>query len=199
MTGNDQLAGAIDRSGPLMGHRQDPEDDEYATPGKLWRPLSNAVGGFDLDPASGAESTPIAPNRYTKEDDGLTKAWHGWVFVNPPWSTNGDGSAKDRWLRKARGEANRDDVDGVVLLLPVSSSAHWFHDHVLNAEVVCFVGPGRIPFEGGDRNPSFEMLIAVFGSAPDDLVDALDSLGAVIRGREVYDPRPQSKLAGGSS
>ena len=175
-------------------HEQDEDDNSYATPPEIWRPVSRAVGGFDVDPASGAESTPIASTRYTKEDDGLSKAWHGNVFLNPPWSSNGDGSAKHRWLKKSRNEANRDTVDAVVVLLPCDTSAHWFHDHVLAAEVVCLVGPGRIPFEGEDRNPSFELVVAAFGDVGDDLVDALDQLGAVVKGRTVYDPRPQSAL-----
>lgn len=180
----------------LSGHEADGDDNEYATPGHLWRPLADAVDGFDVDPASGAESTPIAPTRYTKEDDGLSKAWHGWVFLNPPWSTDGDGSAKDRWLRKARNEANRDSVDGVVVLLPADTSSHWFHDHLLAADALCLVGPGRIPFEGEDRNPSFQLAIAVFGETPNALVDALDSFGGVIRGRRVHDPAPQAALGG---
>lgn len=175
-------------------HKQDPEDNDYATPKDLWRPLSRAVDGFDLDPCSGAESTPIAPERYTKADDGLTQPWFGDVFVNPPWSSNGDGSAKDLWLTKCRNEAQKDRVDSVTVILPADTSAHWFHDHILSAEAVCFVGPGRIPFEGEDRNPSFEMLIAVYGRVSDEHRDALDQHGAVIRGRRVYDRNPQLTL-----
>jgi len=91
--------------GPLEGHEQDADDNEYATPPEIWRPLSRAVGGFDVDPCSGAEPTPIADERYTKDDDGLRQAWSGAVWVNPPWSSNGDGSAKETWLRKMRNEA----------------------------------------------------------------------------------------------
>lgn len=180
----------------LAGHEADADDNEYATPGRIWRPLSRAVDGFDVDPASGAESTPIAPTRYTKEDDGLSKAWHGWVFLNPPWSTDGDGSAKEVWLRKARNEANRQAVDGVVVILPADTSAKWFQNHLLDAQALCLVGPGRIPFEGEDRNPSFALAIAVFGNPTDDLVDALDSFGSVIRGRRVHEPAPQVTLGG---
>lgn len=173
-------------------HRQDPDDNEYATPPKLWRPLARAVGGFDLDPASGAESTPIAPTRFTETDDGLRQPWHGAVFLNPPWSSNGDGSAKHEWLRKARNEVSRDAVDVIVVLLPADTSAHWFHDHVLAAEAVCLVGPGRIPFEGEDRNPSFELVIAAYGNVSDELVDALDAFGAVIHGRSIYQQNRQT-------
>lgn len=193
MSGDKQTTRAH-HTGTLHAHEQDPDDNEYATPPEIWRPLSRAVGGFDVDPASGAESTPIAPTRYTKEDDGLSKAWNGWAFLNPPWSSNGDGSAKKKWVRKARSEAQRDAVDGVVVLLPVDTSAHVFHDHIVEAPAICFVGPGRIPFQGENRNPSFELLVAVYGEVPGDLVDALDALGEVINGRGVHDPVPQAKL-----
>lgn len=186
--------GAANRHTVLTEHEQDPDDNEYATPPELWRPLSRAVDGFDLDPASGAEPAPIAPERYTKEDDGLSHAWFGDVFLNPPWSSNGDGSAKNQWLRKARNEAQRAEVRSVTVLLPADTSAHWFHEHVLDAPVVCLIGPGRIPFIGEDRNPSFQMTVAVYGDGADRLVDALDELGAVIQGRRIVDDAPQSRL-----
>jgi len=179
---------------PLTAAAMDPDNDEFATPPKLWRPLARAVDGFDTDPASGAESTPIASTRYTKADNGLSKAWHGDVWLNPPWSTNGNGSAKERWLTKARSEAKRAAVDRVVVIIPSDTGAHWFHEHVLAANAVCFVGPGRIPFEGEDRNPSFALVIAVFGPVDESIADALDSLGAVVRGRSLYEPAPQATL-----
>lgn len=185
--------GTTDRS-PLTAAKMDPENNEYATPPKIWRPLSRAVGGFDVDPCSGAEPVPLAPTQFTKEDDGLSKAWHGNVFVNPPWSTNGDGSAKHDWLRKARNEANREAVDRVIVLIPSDTGSTWCHEHVFAADAVCFVGPGRIPFEGGDRNPSFALVIAVFGLVDDELADALHTLGAVVRGRTIYDAVPQTSL-----
>ena len=178
--------------GPLMSAEQDPNDNEYATPPDLWRSLAEPVGGFDLDPCSGAESTPIADERYTKDDDGLRQAWFGDVFVNPPWSSNGDASAKDKWLSKVRSEATRDAVDSVVVLLPSDTSAGWFHEHVLAAEYVCFYGPGRLSFHGADRNPSFGLLIIVYGDDADAYRDVLDTYGAVIEGREVYQPTIQT-------
>jgi len=186
--------GGIDHGTRLSGHEADEDDNEYATPAHLWRPLSRAVGGFDLDPASGAESTPIAPVRYTEEEDGLSKAWFGDVWLNPPWSSKGDASAKKRWLRKARNEANRDAVDTVTVCLPADTDSHAFHDHIITAPVWCLVGPGRIPFVGEDRNPTFTLVLAVFGDPPDALVDALDKFGAVVRGAELVDEHPQATL-----
>lgn len=180
--------------GPMMQAEQDPAKNDYATPPELWRRLAGPVDGFDLDPCSGAESTPIAPTRFTKEENGLEQPWHGDVFANIPWSSNGDASAKEKWLSKCRAEAKRDAVDSVVVLLPSDTSAGWFHEHVLAAEVVCFYGPGRLSFEGADRNPSFGLLIPVYGDDADAYRDVLSSIGAVIDGREVYQPTTQTQF-----
>lgn len=179
----------------LSGYRPRSGNDEFATPPEIWRPLGRAVGGWDLDPCSGAEATSIAPDRFTADDDGLSKPWYGSVFVNPPWSTDGNGSAKERWLSKVRTEANRDDVDVIVVLLPVDTSAHWFHDHQLHADAICFMGPGRVSFVGESRNPSFQTSISAFGDVPDRLLKAMDRLGAVTR--DVYDSEPQATLTDG--
>lgn len=195
MSGDEQSVGATPQWAGYAGHEQDEDDNEYATPPEIWRPLSDAVDGFDVDPASGAEPTPIAPIRYTKEDNGLDQAWEGDVFLNPPWSSNGDGEAKKTWLRKARNEANRDAVDTVTVVLPSDTGSHPFQDHVLEAPVFCLVGPGRIPFIGEDRNPSFDLVIAAFGDPTDDLVDALGELGGVIEGKSVVDDAPQIALS----
>jgi hypothetical protein len=180
--------------GPMMQAEQDPANNEYATPPDLWRSLAEPVDGFDVDPCSGAESTPIAPTRYTKEDDGLSKAWHGDIFANIPWSSNGDASAKEQWLRKIRNEANRDAVDSIVVLIPSDTSAGWFHEHILAAALICFYGPGRLSFQGADRNPSFGLIIAVYGDNAQAYRDVLTSYGAVIEGRKVYEQTSQATL-----
>lgn len=182
--------------GPMMQSEQDPSKNEYATPPDLWRTLADPVDGFDVDPCSGAESTPIADVRYTKEENGLEQPWHGDVFVNPPWSSNGDGSAKDNWLTKIRNEANRNAVDSIVVLLPSDTSAGWFHEHVLAAELICFYGPGRLSFQGADRNPSFGLLIPVYGDNAELYRDVLTSYGAVVEGRTVYEETTQTALTG---
>jgi hypothetical protein len=178
--------------GPMQSAEQDPKKNDYATPPDLWRRLAGPVDGFDVDPCSGAEATPIAPSRYTEEDDGLRQAWHGDVFVNPPWSSNGDASAKKQWLSKCRSEARRNAVDSVVVILPSDASTGWFHEHVMAANVVCFYGPGRLSFVGADRNPSFGLLISVYGEDASNYRDVLNSLGTVVDGRGVYTEHEQT-------
>lgn len=175
--------------------------DDYATPPSLWRPLARAVGGFDLDPASGAESTPIAENRFTVEDDGLSQPWHGDVWLNPPFGDKSSvgGGKRGAWLTKARSETNRSAVRTVTILLPVDTSTQWFHEHVVEAPVICLM-EGRIEFEGHSAgetgNTSFATCLSVFGNPPEELITALEQFGAVFRGREFHRSTTQTVLGG---
>lgn len=169
----------------LTGRPGEKTSDEYATPPCIWRPLARAVDGFDLDPASGAESTPIADNRYTKEDDGLSHSWYGDVWVNPPFGDrSGTGeSNREKWLAKAENESHRDEVRCVTILLPVDTSTEWYHTYVVDADTICFLSR-RPQFEGESVHTGFACLIAVFGDTPTELVKSLEDMGAVFRGRQ---------------
>jgi hypothetical protein len=62
-----------------------PHTDERYTPAWIFRALGET---FDLDPASpvnGGDCVPAA-RKLTVHDDGLTAPWHGFVWVNPPFS-----------------------------------------------------------------------------------------------------------------
>lgn len=160
--------------------------DEWATPKTLTRPLSEAVGGFDLDPASGAEDEPHAENVYTKEDDGLTSEWFGRVFCNPPFSD------KVEWIEKAIEEVNSDNAEVVVMVLPVDTSTSWFHDLVTQSTAICFMGPGRQDFERRSSavdagSPSFAVMLAVFGDIVEpSLLGFLNTRGVVFYNRALY-------------
>ena len=151
--------------------------NEWATPKDVIRPLSNAVGGFDLDPASGAEITPHAEAVYTKDDDGLHQPWFGEVWCNPPFSE------KDKWLKKAIDE--RDNYNRCIMLIPVDTSTNWFHNYVTQADYVCFDG-SRISFvkPNGDRgnSPNFGTMFVVFGELNSDLLSALEKRGSIYQG-----------------
>ena len=172
----------------LFSHEfHEDSSDEFGTPAEFHRPLADAVGGFDLDPASGAESKPLASTRYTKEDDGLSQEWFGTVWLNPPFSE------KTRWVRKTRAEVSEGNVETAVVLLPVDTSTKLFHNHVTDATAICFV-EGRLSFDGGDRNPNFGTLLAVFGAAPDDLLNVLDRKGSVFRAESKHERTEQQEL-----
>jgi hypothetical protein len=65
---------------------------EHYTPAHIVELVRKAMGGgIDCDPCSCAEAqqTVKAETWYSKEDDGLTKPWHGRVFINPPGDKRG--------------------------------------------------------------------------------------------------------------
>jgi len=154
----------------------DNENDAYATKPELWRPLSKAVGGFDVDVASGAESEHIAPKQYTKEDDGLTQQWVGKVWLNPPFSN------KMEWFRKAVNEVQAGNADTVVALAPVDTSTEWFQRWFSKADVICWL-EGR-DWYVSSGSPSFNTAVGVFGEVNDDMLSVLDSKGIVTQTTE---------------
>jgi hypothetical protein len=91
---------------------QSTETDERFTPRWIFDALGET---FDLDPASpvGLDTFVPAAKRYTREDDGLSQPWSGFVWCNPPFST-------------ATPWADKFIVNGYGLwLAPVANSA-WF-------------------------------------------------------------------------
>lgn len=172
----------------LFEHRfHEDSSEEFGTPIQFVRPLATALDGFDVDPASGAEAQPLASTRYDESDDGLAQEWHGDVWLNPPFSE------KTEWVRKARREVRAGRADTVVLLLPVDTSTSLFHNEVVEATVICFV-EGRLSFVGGGRNPSFGVLVAVYGDAPDDLRDALEQHGTLVDASGIQTDDAQATL-----
>ena len=79
--------------------------DEWYTP--QW--LVERLGPFDTDPCSPMEPPYIiAPLAYNKEQDGLSNAWRGTVWLNPPYS---------RKLLRAFCERMAEHNNGIALLV----------------------------------------------------------------------------------
>ncbi|MFC7431002.1 MULTISPECIES: DNA N-6-adenine-methyltransferase [unclassified Agrococcus] len=70
---------------PMAVDRTD--SDERFTPRWVFDALGET---FDLDPASpvDAETNVPALQRFTRDDDGLAQQWHGFVWLNPPFSNS---------------------------------------------------------------------------------------------------------------
>jgi len=158
--------------------KSDPQD-AYATKPSLWRPIADALGGFDMDVASGCEEKPIADTCLTPKDDGLSHSWIGKIFLNPPFSE------KLRWYRKAVNEVNAGNADTVVALAPVDTSTQWFQNWYSKADLICWL-EGRDWYEA-NGSPSFNTAVAVFGEYPDELVRVLERKGTVTKMVQTYD------------
>ena len=126
--------------------------DEHYTPSFIFESLGLT---FDLDPCSPGKDQSLVPARehYTKKDDGLSKEWHGLVWMNPPYS------APRPWVEKFIAHGNG------LALLPITRGSWW--DGLWEyAQAVCpstynmkFVRPDGMP----NRPIVFRTAIFSFG------------------------------------
>ncbi len=162
------------------------ETDEWATPPSFVRPIADSLGGFDLDPASGAERSPIADETISAEEDGLSQRWNGDVWLNPPYSDIGP------WLRKAISEIEAGRARSVVALVKGDTSTDWFHHYGLQASTIAFIDD-RLKFGNGSNDAPFPSIVLVYGEVPDEAIRTLQLEGTVIR-HEVVDYGEQTTL-----
>lgn len=133
--------------------------DEWYTP----RWIIDALGPFDLDPcAPPADVRPyeIAPQSYTKEDDGLTKDWQGIVFMNPPYS---------RVLLRKFCEKMSDHNNGIALLVNRQDNLLWQEVIFPSARSMIFMRH-RIKFfrpDGTTGSPFFGSCLVAWGDTCD--------------------------------
>lgn len=97
---------------------------------------------FDLDPASphDMESEVPAIKKYTLFDDGLSKAWFGNVWLNPPY-----GRDTPFWMKKMVAHNN-----GIALVFSRTDS-EWCQLAMENCSAMLFM-KGRVDFIAGLEN-----------------------------------------------
>jgi phage N-6-adenine-methyltransferase len=107
---------------------------------------------FTLD-ACATSSNAKCARYFTKEQDGLSRAWTGRVWMNPPY-----GREIGKWVRKAYEEAQNGCT--VVCLLPARTDTAWWHDYCAKGEIH-FVR-GRLKFGGSKWNAPFPNAVVIF-------------------------------------
>lgn len=134
----------------------------WETPADLFDAVERGAGPFDLDPcAPERQGTVRAARRYTAAEDGLSREWHGRVFMNPPY-----GRALRLWLAKAASEAGAGAE--VIGLIPLRSETEWWHTFVVGRADV-LVLRGRLFFGDGAWGAPFGSALVVWGGKPETL------------------------------
>jgi transcriptional regulator with XRE-family HTH domain len=135
----------------------------WETPHWLAKAISEAVGGFDLDPCSAHADRRKARIKarllLTAADDGLTATWRGKVFVNPPYART-----LGHWVRKCRDEAAGGCL--VVALIPARPDTAYWHDYVAGIADV-FMFRGRLKFSDAKKAAPFPSAAVVWGGDPE--------------------------------
>ena len=163
---------------PEENHRAEGTgENEWFTPSQYIEAAREVMDGIDLDPASHevAQATVRACRYYTRQDDGLQQAWHGRVWLNPPYAQ----PHIARFVSKLTAEVREGTVEQAILLTHNYTDTAWFHDAEADAALLCFTR-GRIrfididgalcaPTQGqtffyfGDRAHEFRRVFGAFG------------------------------------
>ena len=122
--------------------------ETWTTPQDVLDRLYRVTGGrFDLDPCSPLRGSRVrARTTYDELDDGLSRAWHGVVFMNPPY-----GRTMRAWMAKARTEAQVGRASLVIGLVPARTDTLWWHGEVSGFADVWLLR-GRLRFGDGQQS-----------------------------------------------
>lgn len=113
--------------------------DSWLTPPKL----IELLGDFDLDPCAAiGQPWATARQHFTIVDDGLSKTWHGRVWLNPPY---GGPEIVGPWMRRMVRHGH-----GTALTFARTETALFFETIWREATAVLFI-EGRLHFHHGQR------------------------------------------------
>lgn len=97
------------------------DSPEWYSPPHIVEIATVFLGAIDLDPSWHPASPVKAAITYTKADDGLSREWHGKVYLNPPYGREIDG-----WIEKLVAEHEAGNVTEAIALLPARTDTEWW-------------------------------------------------------------------------
>ena len=155
-------------------------DNEWFTPPEYIELARRVLDEIDLDPAShqAAQKTVQAKEFFTPDQDGLTKEWHGRVWLNPPYAQPAIGHFVDKLVS----EITKKRVSAAILLTHNYTDTAWFHKAAEHSSAICFTR-GRIRFvalDGGIAAPTQGQAFFYFGDNVGSFVSAFVEIGLVV-------------------
>lgn len=139
------------------GYMAEAQRADWCTPDVVLDPVRSFFGGkIGLDPCGSKKSHVNARRTYLieRDEDGLSLPWQACTYVNPPFDSLRE------WTAKAAAEAKRSEI---VFLMPSRTDTKAWHDHVATAEAVCF-WRGRISFLGAEGPCPFPIALVFWGA-----------------------------------
>jgi phage N-6-adenine-methyltransferase len=118
-------------------------ENEWYTPDEYLDAARDVLGEIDLDPASSdvAQEKIRAGDYFTKEDDGLSKEWHGRVWLNPPFAQPHIAEFVSKMVEQRIAR----NVTAGIMLTHNYTDTSWFHEAAGIADAICFTR-GRVKF-----------------------------------------------------
>jgi DNA N-6-adenine-methyltransferase (Dam)/Protein of unknown function (DUF3102) len=159
------------------------ESNEWYTPAPYIDAARELLGGIDLDPASSAIANRIvkATTFYDIEANGLTKSWHGRVWLNPPYGKDGGESNQELWSMRLIDQYRSGITTEAVLLVNAVTDRKWFRP--LWQFLICFTDH-RICFytaEGTADRPTYGNAFIYLGRQQERFCAIFDRFGVIVR------------------
>ncbi len=147
---------------------------EWYTPPVVLERVLACLETIDLDPCANCDRTVPARSHFTEAEDGLSRPWHGRIYMNPPY-----GRQIGPWIEKLVTEFESGRTTEALALVPARVDTAWFRR--LSVFPVAF-WRGRISFIGSDgaRNPApFPSAIVALGVPVDAFAKAFAGVADV--------------------
>lgn len=162
-------------------------ENEWYTPPEYIEAARQVMGSIDLDPASceAAQANVKAKRFFSIDQDGLSQAWFGNVWLNPPYSKDCIGLFAEKLVF----EANR--FDQAIVLVNNATDTEWFHKIAAIASAICFL-QGRVRFFNKDGKranaPVQGQAVIYIGPGVQRFINRFCGLGFVgVLAREAFD------------
>ena len=150
--------------------------DDWHTPPAIIEAVRELFDGrIDLDPCSNSRTAPNVPARtlYTKEDDGLSHAWFGRVYMNPPY-----GKGIGPWIEKVREEHETGRVTAAVVLVKAATDTRWFR--LLSERYPRCEVAGRLKFSGCKAPAPFPSVLFYLGDEVQRFAEVFARFGVIV-------------------
>ena len=158
-------------------------NNEWYTPKEYTEAARAAMEGIDLDPASSeiANRNVRATKYFSISDNGLSKTWHGRVWMNPPYSSDLVG----KFCSKLSEDYDAGTVTQACVLLNNATETKWFQALLKKAVAVCFPAC-RIRYltESGEpaNSPLQGQAIFYLGRDKNRFADSFSKFGHILYG-----------------
>ena len=113
----------------MRGNMPFSQKNDFWTPIEVFDALNERFGPFTLDVAASDENK-LAVKYFTKDDNGLEQEWTGFIWCNPPYVRQEDGTTIKNWIEKAFASVNSGSAQRALLLIPTYLSNHYWHDTI---------------------------------------------------------------------
>lgn len=160
--------------------------DEWYTPAYIIELVRRTPGIIALDPASNEQANKIvqAEQFYTKEQNALTKEWHGDVWCNPPYSRGNI----DLFAQKIAAEYINGCINSGLMLVNNATETDWFQMLLTHADAVCFLN-SRVQFYHPERtgeSPRQGQAVFYFGRDTTRFQKYFSRIGTIIPLASIY-------------